>query len=133
MVLPLNNEECEVGEIIDNNAAVTLSWESSAATEKYDIKIINLVTNQVTLNVGLTSNTTLVRLSRGYPYSWVVTSRNSGSSVTNSDVWKFYVAGDGASNNVPFPATLKSPLSGATVKPVEGKITLEWESASKDS
>jgi len=133
LTLPINNQECELGDIIDNNAAVTLSWEASANTEKYDIKIVNLITEQVTLNVGVPTNTTVVRLLRGYPYSWVVSSRNSGDIITQSDVWKFYVTGDGDSNNVPFPATLASPFSGATVKPVDGKVTFEWLSESKDA
>ena len=62
----------------------------------------------------------------------MVTSRNSGGTTTNSEVWKFYLAGDGESNNVPFPATLLSPLSGAIVAPVDGKVTLEWEGSDSD-
>lgn len=133
LTLPLNNQECELGEIIDENAAVTLSWEASADTEMYNIKIVNLITEEVTLNVGIPTNTTVVRLLRGYPYSWVVSSRNSGDISTDSEVWKFYVTSEGESNNVPFPASLISPYSGATVKPVEGKVSLEWESESTDS
>ncbi|MBN2817735.1 MAG: DUF4990 domain-containing protein [Bacteroidales bacterium] len=133
LVQPLNNQECEVGEVIDNRAVITFEWEKSDATEKYNLRIVNLVTHDTTLNIGLPTNSTVVRLLRGYPYSWVVSSRNSGDVLTDSDVWKFYVAGDGESNNAPFPATLKSPLSGATVKPVDGMVTLEWESPGTDT
>tara|TARA_R110002050_G_scaffold286121_2_gene436301 strand:- start:34699 stop:36558 length:1860 start_codon:yes stop_codon:yes gene_type:complete len=133
LTLPLNNQECEVGEIIDDKADVTFSWEESADTEKYTIKIVNLITEDITLNVGLRTQTTTIKLLRGYPYSWMVTSSNSGEITTESDVWKFYVAGDGESNNVPFPATLITPFSGATVVPIDGKVTLEWESPSTDS
>ena len=132
LILPLNNQECEQGEVVDNMADVTFSWEESVDTEKYNITVVNLITKDITLNVGLTSNTTTIKLLRGYPYSWVVTSRNSGDVVTTSEVWKFYVAGDGVANSIPFPATLASPLSGATVKPVDGKVILDWESEATD-
>ena len=132
LVLPLNNQQCEVGEVTDDEAVVTFSWEASTDTEKYNLEIVNLVTEDVTLNIGLPTNSTNVTLLRGYPYSWKVTSRNSGDTVTESEVWKFYLAGDGESNTVPFPATLLSPTSGATVTPTDGKVTLEWESSDSD-
>ncbi|WP_242082405.1 right-handed parallel beta-helix repeat-containing protein [Aestuariivivens sediminis] len=130
--LPLNNQECEIGEVIDDLATVTFNWNASEATENYNLTITNLVTLDVTLNVGLKTNATVVRLIRGYPYSWKVTSRNSGGTTTDSEMWKFYLAGDGESNNVPFPATLLSPLSGEIVAPVDGKVTLEWEGSDSD-
>ena len=130
--LPLNNQECEVGEVIDDLAVVAFSWNESDATEDYNLTITNLVTQEVTLNIGLPTNSTVVRLLRGYPYSWFVTSRNSGNVTTDSEVWKFYLAGDGETNNVPFPATLLSPTSGATVVPTDGKVTLNWEGSDSD-
>ena len=132
LVLPLNNQQCEVGEVTDDKTVVAFSWEASNDTEKYNLEIVNLVTENVTLNIGLPTNSTNVTLLRGYPYSWKVTSRNSGDTVTESEVWKFYLAGDGESNTVPFPATLLSPTSGATVTPTDGKVTLEWESSDSD-
>ncbi|GAA4294012.1 right-handed parallel beta-helix repeat-containing protein [Aestuariibaculum suncheonense] len=131
--LPLNNQECEVGAVLDDKADVTFSWEPSDYTEKYNLTITNLITRNTTLNVGLTETSTTVKLLRGYPYVWQVTSRNSGNTVTESEVWKFYLAADGEENNVPIPATLVSPFSGATVKPVEGKVTLTWESPTTDT
>lgn len=132
LLLPANNDECEVGEIIDDTAVVTLSWEASSDTEKYNLEITNLETLDVTLNVGLLTNSTVVILKRGYPYSWKVTSRNSGDETTVSDTWKFYLSGDGETNFVPFPATLLSPLSGVTVTPDNGKVTLEWTGSDAD-
>lgn len=130
--LPLNNQQCEVGEVTDEIAVVSFAWEESSDTEKYNLEITNLITGDVTLNVGLPTNTTNVRLSRGYPYSWKVTSRNSGDTVTESETWKFYLSGDGESNTVPFPATLLSPASGVIVTPVDGKVSLSWESSDAD-
>ena len=132
LALPLNNQQCEVGEVTDDIAVVDFSWDASSDTEKYNLEITNLITGNVTLNIGLPTTATSVRLARGYPYSWKVTSRNSGDQVTESETWKFYLAGDGESNTVPFPATLLSPGSGVTVTPVDGKVTLEWESSDAD-
>lgn len=132
LVVPLNNQQCEIGEVIDDSAVVSLSWEASSATEKYDIEVENLITNNRILTIGLTENHTTVTLLRGYPYSWKVTSRNSGDTVTVSEVWKFYLSGEGESNSVPFPATLLSPASGVTVTPTNGTVTLDWESSDAD-
>lgn len=132
LVVPLNNQQCEIGEVIDDKAVVPLSWEASSATEKYDIVVENLVTHDRILTIGLSTNSTTVTLLRGYPYSWKVTSRNSGEEVTESEVWKFYLSGEGETNTVPFPATLLSPASGVTVTPTNGKVTLEWDGSDSD-
>lgn len=133
LTIPENNKEIEVGEIIDEKAEVTFAWNESSATEKYDLTIINLTTRDTILNIGLINNTTDVWLFRGFTYSWMISSRNSGDIKTDSEVWKFYLTGDTESNNLPSPPTLLSPISGATVVPIEGKVTLEWEGVSKDA
>jgi len=129
---PANNQECEVGEVVDDKAYISFSWEASSETEKYNLEITNLITGNVTLNIGLPENNTRVTLTRGYPYSWKVTSRNSSNEETESETWKFYIAGEGESNFVPFPATLLSPSQGVTITPVDGKVTLEWTSTDAD-
>ena len=133
LVLPINNTECEVGEIIANKAAVFFEWNASVDTENYDLEITNLITREITKRPNLVTTSKEVKLERGFPYSWIVTSKNSGELVTVSDVSKFYLAGEAGSNNVPFPASLLSPLSGITIAPVDGKVTLEWESSNKDT
>ncbi|REE82121.1 uncharacterized protein DUF4990 [Lutibacter oceani] len=133
LVLPINNTECEVGEIIANKATVIFEWNASEATESYDLEITNLVTREVTRRPNLVSTSKEVKLERGFPYSWIVTSKNSGELVTVSDISKFYLAGEAGSNNVPFPASLLSPLSGITIAPVDGKVMLEWESSNIDT
>ena len=132
LIAPLNNQECEIGEVIGDQAVVLLNWEASSETEKYDIVVENLITHNMILTIGLPENYTTVTLLRGYPYAWTVTSRNSGDSETASETWKFYLSGDGESNTVPFPATLLSPASGVTVTPANGKVTLDWESSDAD-
>jgi len=132
LTLPLNNEPCEIGELRDNNARVTFTWDASEATERYDLEIINLETGETINRLNLPETTKEVTLPRGYPYSWKIISKNSGEATTVSDTWKFYISGEGESNSVPFPATLLSPSSGAKVAPVNGVVTLEWESSDPD-
>ncbi|WP_228852396.1 hypothetical protein [Aegicerativicinus sediminis] len=132
LLIPSNNEECEVGEVFDDTAIVTFNWDASSDTEKYNFEITNLITGNVILNIGSPTNSLQVELLRGYPYSWTVTARNSGQEITESDTWKFYLAGDGESNFVPFPASLLSPSQGSDVTPSDGKVTLEWISSDAD-
>lgn len=130
LVLPLNNQECEVGVIVEDKATVTFSWDAVGNTEKYDLTIVNLVTQEINPNFNLTETTKDVLLKRGYPYSWTITTKNSGDEVTISDTWKFYLSGEGETNTVPFPATLLSPQSGITVTPNNGTVTLDWANSS---
>ena len=133
LVVPSNNEQCEVGEVKGDIATVSFTWDASEATEKYDLEIINLETNEITRRLNLPDEPKTVRLSRGYPYSWKITSKNSGEVTTDSQVWKFYVAGDGETNSAPFPASLLSPSSGAIVSPINNMVTLEWDGADPDN
>ena len=80
----------------------------------------------------MTTTSTKVTLDKGVPYSWVVTSKSTKSSVTTpSDTWKFYLEGTGVVNYAPFPADLKAPSSGSTVKRTDGMVTFTWEGSDK--
>ncbi len=133
LVLPENNTECEVGDVVANMAEVAFEWGEASDAEKYDLVITNLVTQEVTQRPNLNTTSIVVRLERGNPYTWTVISKNDGEETTASEPYRFYVAGVPGSNNVPFPATLMSPASGVMVSPVDGKVTLEWEAASTDT
>jgi hypothetical protein len=133
LVLPLNNTECEVGNVVANMADVAIEWMEASDAERYDLVITNLATQEITRRPNLTSRSILVRLERGNPYTWKVISKNDGEEITASDSYRFYVAGVPGSNNVPFPATLMSPASGSMATPVDGKVMLEWEAASTDT
>lgn len=130
LLSPENNQPCEIGEIIDDRATVTFTWEAASETEAYDLTITNLITQEINPNFNLKETTKTVLLERGYPYSWKITTKNTGDIVTDSETWKFYLSGDGESNFVPFPAQLVSPKSGVTVTPDNGNVTLEWEESS---
>lgn len=133
LLLPENNTECQVGEVVANMAEVVFEWNEASDAEKYDLVITNLASQEVTQRPNLNRTSIIVRLERGNPYTWKVISKNNGEETTTSEPYRFYVAGVPGSNNVPFPATLISPASGVMVSPVDGKVTLEWEAASTDT
>jgi hypothetical protein len=125
---PEKNKTCEPGAVIsDTQREVAFSWTASANTESYDMTITDLNTNTVTTVAGLTGTSTKVNLNKGTPYSWKLTSKSTKTTQTGtSETWNFYLAGTGLSNYAPFPATIVSPLPGATVTPKSGKVTLAW-------
>jgi hypothetical protein len=125
---PEKNKTCETGAVIsDTQREVAFSWAAAANTESYDMTITDLNTNAVTTVGGITGTSTKVNLNKGTPYSWKLTSKSSKSTQTGtSETWNFYLAGTGLSNYAPFPATIVSPLPGATVTPKSGKVTLAW-------
>jgi hypothetical protein len=137
LTAPANNKVCETGtSISDTQSNVDFSWSASANTSTYDLKITNLNTNEITNKTGLTSTNTTVALSKGAPYSWQITSKNTQTTQTaSSNTWKFYLAGEtGVTSYAPFPADLKSPSSGATVeRDSDGKVKLTWEGADPDT
>ena len=132
---PANNKTCETGTSVSSTQSdVDFTWGVSADTDSYDLKITDLNSNVATNKTGLTTTSTKVTLDKGVPYSWFVTSKSTKSSVTTpSDTWKFYLAGTGVANYAPFPADLKAPSSGSTVKRTDGKATFTWEGSDPDS
>jgi len=135
LVAPANNKTCETGtSVSDTQSTVTFSWNASANTNTYDVRITNLNTSVATNKNGISTTSTTATLNKGVPYSWRVTSKNTTSTTTTpSDLWKFYLAGDGVVNYAPFPAELKTPASGSTISLTDGKATFSWEGTDPDS
>jgi len=134
LVAPANNKTCETGtSVSDTQSTVAFSWNASASTNTYDVRITNLNTSVATNKNGVSATSTTATLDKGVPYSWKVTSKNTSSTTTTaSDTWKFYLAGDGVVNYAPFPAELKTPASGSTVTLSDGKATFTWEGTDPD-
>lgn len=126
---PANNKTCEE---VNTSGQVTFSWNASTDTDKYDLKITNLNTQGVTNQNNITTTSKAVTLTKGIPYSWSITSKNEGTKTTTSDIWQFYLAGDGVVNYAPFPATAVSPSPGASVARTSGKVTIEWSGSDAD-
>ena len=125
---PENNEVCYEGvEVDDSNSKVTFSWGTSSDTDSYDLQITNQESNQTQTESGITSNSKEVTLVTDISYSWKIVSKaNDTSETSTSEIWQFYLAGDGQENYAPFPATIVNPSSGASVDASDGKIILSW-------
>lgn len=130
LISPLKDAECNQGnKISDSESQVLFEWNASDNTDKYTITIKNLE-NQITESFNSTNPRLERNLLRGIPYSWSVTSKsNTSDEIATSEIWKFYNAGEGTQNYVPFPADLVSPIMGNTV---ETSVSLEWSGSDID-
>ena len=135
LTLPANNTVCYEGANISSlTSDVSFSWAAAKDTEIYDLVVTNLNTLTNTTKSVNSDNKATVTLLRGTPYRWQVISKSNKSKETaSSDVWKFYLAGDGASTFAPFPALIIAPVSGASVTPNAGKVNLIWSGADPDT
>lgn len=131
LVFPLNNSECNEGDIIsDTQTKVTFEWNASANTNNYTIVLKNLADN-TTININTTNTNQSENLLRGVPYAWYVISKsNSTTATATSDTWKFYNAGLGVENYAPFPAELIAPKMGGLTN---ANTTLEWYGSDIDN
>ncbi len=129
LLAPEKNKTCETGtSISDTQREVLFSWSPALNAEYYDILITDLKTNAVSKVEKIVGSSAKVILTKGTPYSWTLTSRTSKTEKTGtSETWNFYLAGTGATNYAPFPATIVAPLPGAKVSPQENKVTLKWK------
>jgi hypothetical protein len=134
--LPSNNTICEDGtNVTTTSSDVVFTWAVANNTDSYELAITNLVTNVVTTkSVAHPTVTTTVNLTRGQPYKWQITSKSTKTTKTGvSSSNKFYLAGTGITSYSPFPATITAPTFGASVTPVNNKVTLTWTGSDPDS
>jgi hypothetical protein len=136
LTLPANNSVCYEGNnTVATTADVEFTWSKAKDTEVYDLVVTNLNTSVNTTKSGNSDTKATITLLRGTPYRWQVISKSKNTKDTaSSEVWKFYLAGDGVSTFAPFPATVIAPLSGVTVTAdAAGKVNLIWSGADPDS
>ena len=131
---PTNNEICLEGVAVDESrSSVTFSWNASADTNSYDLTITNQATSESTDIRSIATTSNEVTLEHDASYSWYITSKADGNSTTSqSDIWQFYLAGDGQENHVPFNASTIYPSPGAAVDAVNGVVAIEWEGNDPD-
>ncbi|WP_420401959.1 hypothetical protein [Flagellimonas sp.] len=134
LVYPENNKECTTGIEVDvERSTVNFQWNSSANTDYYEIIIKELGTN---VEIKENSNTTEleVTIKKGAAFQWQVVSKSNISSETaTSEVWKFYNAGDGIVNHVPFPADVITPSVGGNLDSSTANVILEWSASDIDN
>ena len=134
LLSPANDETCLDGTSLnDTQSNVSFSWSAASDALSYEVVISNLLT-QSSQTYTTPSNQTTIALTKAEPYSWIVKSiGEEGSTPSESEQWKFYLAGDAVVNYAPFPSELISPRSGANITPnINNLITLSWNASDVD-
>ena len=133
LIFPENNTECNEGTIVSpTQSKVLFQWNEAEHTDSYEVILENLESNSIS-NFETTNNEQEITIERGIAYKWYVVSKSTESDVTmNSEVWKFYNAGEGIINHSPFPAEVVSPTIGSEIEVVSGEVNLEWQGSDID-
>lgn len=133
LVFPENNSECTAGVIIsETESEVIFDWTDAQVGDLYEISLTNLTTGQERLFES-DSSSLPIRLFRGTPYQWrVSTILTNSQQSTSSDTEVFYNAGPGVQSFIPFPAIAITPLIGQVLDSNITTITLEWEASDLD-
>lgn len=134
LVSPESNSTCTQGSILSaTESTVTLTWNSSANTEMYDVYIKDLISGSTAVKSSSTPKLS-VNLNQNTPYSWYVVSKSSKTANTaKSDTWKFYNAGPATSFYAPFPADFIMPTNAQSLNAVAGKVVLDWSGSDVDN
>ena len=135
LLSPANNETCLDGTSLnDTQSNVSFSWSAASDAISYEVVISNLLT-QSSQTYTPPSNQTTIALTKAEPHSWIVKSiGEEGSTPSESEQWKFYLAGDAVTNYAPFPSELISPRSGANITPdINNLVILNWNGSDVDA
>lgn len=132
LVFPLNNEECTEGtNATSTHSTIAFQWNPAASANYYQLVIKNLLTGTVEKYTAPDAIYD-VQLEKDTPYSWYVVSRRDGTQLSaQSDIWKFYNAGDGVISHPPFPAEIIAPGIGATIS--TATVALAWNGSDVDN
>lgn len=116
LLLPVNNEPCLLATVVDaTRSSVPFSWNVSANTDSYEIKITDLSNNSVVTRT-VNTNEHSEALATGRSYSWYVVSKSNKTATTaTSPTWKFSLAATPVTNAAPYPAAIVQPEHGATI------------------
>ena len=134
LVFPLQDSECTTGvDVGANTSEVEFQWQQAANTETYELRVTHLI-ESTTITRTTTNTSSIVPLEKGAPYSWFVISKNTATmEEPASTTWRFYNAGS-EETYAPFPATILSPASGATVaRDTNGEVSLQWSGTDVDN
>lgn len=131
--LPENNKDCEIGQVLGDKSDVEFKWKAAKNATKYELKITDILTGNSTSFTDISTLSKIVSLTRNKSYSWTITASNSSNKNLTSALWKFYLAGEGKTNNAPSPAIAIYPIPGSTVRlNTSGAIKFEWSSQDPD-
>jgi len=133
---PEDDKVCQEGtSVSDTESSVNFQWEASENTTSYDL-IINDIEDETSVTYSdITETNKDATLVTARSYSWQIVSKSDETSTTaTSELWQFYLAGEGEENYAPYPASIISPASGSTVSASEeGLVTLKWSGEDPDN
>jgi hypothetical protein len=134
LISPANNETCLDGTSLnDTQSNVSFSWSAASDALSYEVIISNLLT-QSSQTYTAPSNQITIALTKEEPYGWYIRSiGEEGSTPSESEQWKFYLAGDATINYAPFPSELIAPRSGVNITPdIDKLVVFRWNAADVD-
>jgi hypothetical protein len=136
LISPAENYPCLTGDSVsESEIEVIFRWSPARNTDYYNLRITNLISNEV-INITNIENTgATVVLEKGKPYSWSVSSKSDlVNDVGTSDVNNFYVGGFESVTNAPVPVSLTQPDQGSNVIIGEGgKVSFSWSENSQNN
>ena len=134
LLRPVNDEVCTSGvPVSDHFSRVRFEWNAGANTEAYTLKIHNLNNQQNQFYTNIQETFKEVELAKDIPYQWHVISSSAGTNDSAiSSPWRFYLAGDGATNAAPYPPQLLRPASGSRFPTSTARVELAWEATDPD-
>jgi hypothetical protein len=128
LMLPAKDEVCANGAPYSSTQTkITFNWNASLYADSYSLIIKDLLTSENQTYV-ITATQYEVVLKKNTPYSWYVKTKSSldANTTVESDVWKFYNAGDATSSYAPYPAEISSPKMGSIYNKTTQNVTLSW-------
>ena len=136
LVSPAENYPCLTGDSVsDTEIEVIFRWSPARYTDYYNLRITNLISNEVINKTNIKDNGATVVLEKGKAYSWSVSSKSDlVNDVGTSEVNNFYVGGFESVTNAPVPVSLTQPDQGSNVIiPESGKVSFSWSENSQNN
>ena len=136
LISPAENSPCLTGDSVsDTEIEVIFRWSPARNTDYYNLRITNLISNEIINKTNIENTGATVVLEKGKPYSWSVSSKSDlVNDVGTSDVNNFYVGGFESVTNAPVPVSLTQPDQGSNVIIGEGgKVSFSWSENSQNN
>ena len=136
LISPAENSPCLTGDSVsDTEIEVIFRWSPARNTDYYNLRITNLISNEIINKTNIENTGATVVLEKGKPYSWSVSSKSDlVNDIGTSDVNNFYVGGFESVTNAPVPVSLTQPGQGSNVIIGEGgKVSFSWSENSQNN
>ena len=136
LISPAEDSPCLTGDSVsDTEIEVIFKWSPARNTDYYNLRITNLISNEIINETNIKNTGATVVLEKGKPYSWSVSSKSDlVNDVGTSEVNNFYVGGFESVTNAPLPVSLTQPDQGSNVIIGEGgKVSFSWSENSQNN